>query len=333
MWAGEVRQAAEFATTLTRQLLAFSRKQVLLTRRLNLNELITQTTRMISRLIGADLRLVTTLAPDLSPVRADPGQIEQILLNLAVNARDAMPNGGTLTVATANVAIDQAQLDGHETVTPGNYVELTMRDSGVGMSDEVKAHLFEPFFTTKEQGKGTGLGLAMVYGIVKQSGGLIVVTSEVGIGTAFRILLPRTEESAADAEPARVALAGDGDNTAVVLVVETNPGVRRFVCHCLRELQYTVIEAGSGAEAIQAAHQYSDDIDLLVTDTVLADFSGHQLRQLLAPTRPALKVLFMSGSSHTQLAFDDLTGAGTAFMHKPFSQAAPATKVREVLQG
>jgi two-component system cell cycle sensor histidine kinase/response regulator CckA len=329
-WAEEVQKAGHLATALTRQLLAFSRKQVLQPQVIDLNDVVTSATRMMGRLLGQDVRLVSRLANPLGRVKADLAQIEQVLLNLAVNARDAMPTGGTLTVTTVNVRCGEDEDAGLEA---GAYVELAMSDTGVGMTDDVKSHLFEPFFTTKEQGKGTGLGLATVYGIVKQSGGSIRVESELGLGTTFRILLPQTADTAAtESRPPETPGPRRAGIPAAVLVVDVNQGPRRFVSHCLREAGCTVLEAESGAEALQAAHRFEGDIDLLVADDALPDLTAHQLRQLLAPRRPAMKLLLMLSGLRPELSVEHVSGPGTAFIQKPFGSAALTEALHTVLR-
>jgi CheY-like chemotaxis protein len=314
---------------LTRQLLAFSRKQILTPKVLDLNALVTQTAGMLRRVIGADLELCLTLEPRLGKIKADPGQVEQILLNLAVNARDAMPHGGTLTIATSN----------SDTVSPGArspecpagpYVMLRMTDTGCGMDEQVKAHLFEPFFTTKEVGKGTGLGLATIYGIVKQSGGHIEVVSEVGRGTTFRIFLPRIEASTERREP-ESAPPRPRPGRETVLVVEDEAVVRELTRTILKRQGYTVLEAYDGAEALRVDEQYAGRIDLLVTDVMMPRMNGRQLAEQLLLRRPDVQVLYVSGHTEDTLVQQGVLKASATFLQKPFTSTVLVRTVREVL--
>jgi CheY-like chemotaxis protein len=266
----------------------------------------------------------------LGRVKADPGQIEQVITNLAVNARDAMPKGGTLTLQTANAELDEAYASQHTEVTPGHYILMSVTDTGVGMTDEVKAHLFEPFFTTKEQGKGTGLGLPMVYGIVKQSGGHITAYGEVGHGTTFKIYLPRVEETAQAVLPTQMPVELP-HGTETILLVEDAEQVRNLARVFLEECGYTVWAAGSGPEAIQFARQHEGKIHLLLTDVIMPEMSGPMLAPLLETLNPGAKVLYMSGYTDATSLRQDLMAAGSAFLQKPFSPDVLARKVREVL--
>ena len=331
-YANEIRNASGRAASLTRQLLAFSRQQVLAPRVLDLNAVVTNIEKMLKRLIGEDIELVTVLGESLWPIKADPGQLEQVLLNLVVNARDAMPKGGVLTIETANVQIDSTSAQAHFPLTPGPYVLLTFSDTGIGMDAETQARIFEPFFTTKEKGKGTGLGLAMVYGIVKQSGGYIWVSSEVGKGTTFKIYLPRTEEETAEPGTGRSGLeAQQGRET--LLLVEDEEAVRALARNVLRKKGYTVLEAGHGEEALKLSEQYLGQIDLLVTDVVMPQMSGFELARRLANSRPQIKVLYISGYADNAVWREGGLEPGGAFLQKPFSPEALAGKVREVLGG
>jgi signal transduction histidine kinase/CheY-like chemotaxis protein len=330
---GEIKSAADRAASLTRQLLAFSRKQLLAPKLLNLNTIVGDMNRMLQRLIGEDIMLATHLEPCLAPVHADPGQIEQVIMNLAINARDAMPRGGKLTIETRNVrlqALDGIRPEGE--LKTGCYALLAITDTGIGMDDEVKAHIFEPFFTTKEVGKGTGLGLATVYGIVKQSGGAVTVYSERGYGTTFKIYLPRVLE---DAERARGSAPGTEPQRGAetILLVEDEEKLRALAQRILRSSGYHVLEARDGQEALEVAHRYENRIDLLLTDVVMPHLSGRRLAECLLPVRPEVKSLYMSGYTDDAVIRHGILDAETAFIQKPFSPHALLTKVREVLDG
>jgi nitrogen-specific signal transduction histidine kinase/CheY-like chemotaxis protein len=325
----EIRRAGERASSLTRQLLTFSRNQVLQPRLLDLNAIIAVTGKMLRRLLGEDIALAVTLDPALGRVRADPGHLEQVLLNLCVNARDAMPRGGKLTIETRNVELDDAFARAHLEVRPGPYVLLAVSDTGVGMTAEVKAHIFEPFFTTKGLGKGTGLGLATVYGILQQSGGAIGVYSEAGRGTTFKVYLPRADGSGPE-EGDRPEAAATPRGNETVLVAEDEGPVRVLVGEVLRAYGYGVLEANDGAEAIRVAEGNAGPIDLLVTDVVMPGMSGRALAQHLA-LRPSLKVLYVSGYTDDAVVRHGVLEAETAFLQKPFRPDDLARKVRAVL--
>jgi signal transduction histidine kinase len=326
----QVKEAGVRASLLTRQLLAFSRKQVLQPKVLDVNAVLTNMDRMLQRLIGEDVDLVTMPAPGLGRVHADPGQIEQVIVNLAVNARDAMPNGGKLTIETANVELDDAYARKHISVKPGSYVMLAVSDTGCGMDAATQARIFEPFFTTKEVGKGTGLGLSTVYGIVKQSEGYVWVYSEVGRGTTFKVYLPRVEAMAEAVEPSReAAKAIRGSET--VLLVEDEKSVRALARSILRAHGYTVLEAGQGKEALLLSGQHEGPIHLMITDVVMPELSGRDLAERLKPSRPNMKVLFMSGYADKAIVHHGELKPDTAFLQKPFTPDALALKVREVL--
>lgn len=323
---GEVRKAGERAAALTRQLLAFSRKQVLAPVVLNLNTAVIDTEKMLRRVIGEDVDLATNLQPSLGNVRADPGQVEQVLLNLAVNARDAMPQGGKLTIETRNTDLGRSYLE----VPPGPYVLLAVSDTGVGMTEEVKAHIFEPFFTTKGVGKGTGLGLATVYGIVKQSGGHVAVYSEPGVGTTFKIYFPRVSEAVKTGRSFHGAEPVPG-GSETVLVVEDEEAVRNLTRHVLHECGYRVLAAGNGREALAVAREHGGAIDLLVTDVIMPELGGRRLAEQLGPLHPDMKVLFLSGYTDDAVFRHGVLLEQTNFLQKPFSPAVLARKVREVL--
>jgi len=326
----QIRMSAQRAAGLTGQLLAFSRKQALQTRVLDLNAVIRTLEKMLRRLIGEDIRLAFAPGADLGAVRADPGQIEQVILNLVVNSRDAMPNGGRLTIETANVDFDEACACKHAGATPGSYVLLAVSDTGVGMDAEVRSHLFEPFFTTKEQGKGTGLGLSTVYGIVTQSGGNIWVYSEPGRGTAIKIYFPRVDEpvEAPSAAPSSQP-AGGGRET--VLVAEDDASVREVLAEALTQLGYRVLRAPDGQAALEIARAQAGTIDLLVTDIVMPGMTGQELAQALATDRPGVGVLFISGYTDDAVVRHGILSRSMPYLQKPFNPGALAFKVREAL--
>jgi PAS domain S-box-containing protein len=326
----EVLKAGNRAASLTHQLLAFSRKQVLQPVVLDLNEAVASNQKMLRRLIGEDVALVTDLAPGLRPIRADPGQVEQVLLNLAVNARDAMPRGGTLVVQTANVRVGEAGAEACPELPPGPYVRLEVRDTGTGMDAATLAHMFEPFFTTKGPGRGTGLGLATVYGIVKQSNGHIRVTSAPGRGTTFTIYFPPVDE-AAPLPATRLSFSDAPRGHETVLVGEDEGGVRGLICQILAALGYTVREARSGADALALADRHEGALDLLVTDVVMPGMSGRERADRLLAVRPGLKVLFLSGYLDDAILRYGIQTESTPFVQKPFSPQALARKVRELL--
>ncbi len=325
----QIRKCGERAAALTRQLLAFSRKQVLEVRVLDLNALVSGLDRMLQRLIGEDIDLQTVLPSDLGLIKADPGQIEQVIMNLVVNARDAMSTGGKLTIETANVYLDQDYAGKHLAVTPGPYVMLAVTDSGCGMDSATKGRIFEPFFTTKEQGKGTGLGLSTVYGIVKQSGGNIWCYSELGHGTTFKIYLPRVEEEAVAVTLEKLAQAVCGSET--VLVAEDEEMVRTLIVQLLSLDGYKVIAAKNGAEALRECENFQGPIGLLITDVVMPGISGYELMQSMAKIRPGMQVLFMSGYTGDAVLRHGMIEDGTAFLQKPFTRASLSQKVREML--
>jgi PAS domain S-box-containing protein len=326
----EIRTATTRAAALTRQLLAFSRQQVLQPVVLNLNDMVENIEKMLRRILGEDVELHTALAPNLANTRADPGQIEQVIMNLAVNARDAMPTGGKLTIETANVELDAAYAKQHQPVIPGHFVMLAVSDTGIGMDDATKARIFEPFFTTKEVGKGTGLGLATVYGIVKQSGGYVWLYSEPGKGAAFKIYLPRVDAER-DAPVAAPESVGTVAGTETVLVAEDDPLLLPLARDLLKKLGYHVLEARDSAEALAVARGHHGDIHLLVSDVVMPRGGGFQLAQQLIAERPALRVLYVSGYTDEAIVRHGLLARGLNYLQKPFTPAVLARKVREVL--
>ena len=326
----EIRTAATRASALTRQLLAFSRQQVLQPVVLNLNDVVADIQKMLHRLLGEDIDLQASLTNDLGNVRADPGQIEQVIMNLAVNARDAMPTGGKLTIETANVDLAEQYATTHPPVVPGSFVMLAVSDTGTGMDEATKAKAFEPFFTTKEPGQGTGLGLATVYGIVKQSGGYIWLYSEPGKGAAFKIYLPRVDELATPAvRPA--ARAGGVAGTETVLVAEDDDLLRPLASELLRKLGYHVLEARDSAEALKAARGHPGEIHLIVSDVVMPGGGGFELAKQIRAERPTMRVLFMSGYTDEAVVRHGLLERGLNYLQKPFTPAVLTRRVREVL--
>jgi two-component system cell cycle sensor histidine kinase/response regulator CckA len=328
----EIHKAADRAAALTQQLLAFSRRQVMQPKVIDLNALVSNVERLLRRLLGEDVLLATVLAPDVGRVRADPGQLEQVIVNLAVNSRDAMPAGGRLTIETRNVDLDAAYATEHRTVAPGPYVVLAVSDTGSGMSEAIQSHMFEPFFTTKDMGKGTGLGLATVYGIVKQSGGNIWVYSEVGHGTTIKVYLPRVDAPAEPLAPtapvAREILRG----TETILLVEDEPAVRAVTRQLLARGGYTVLEAHDGQAAIAMIDRGGSPlINLVLTDVVMPGMSGRALADRLATLCPGVRVLFMSGYTDDAIVRHGMLEPGLAYLQKPFRPEALLRKVREVL--
>jgi len=330
--AQEIASAAERASSLTRQLLAFSRKQMLAPRIVNLNDVATENIKMLTRMIGEDVDLVMVPGANLWPVRADAGQIEQVIMNLAVNARDAMPSGGKLTIETSNVTLDEAYARFHAPLPPGDYVMVAISDTGNGMDNETQSHIFEPFFTTKGT-KGTGLGLSTVYGIVKQSGGYIWVHSEVGRGTTFKIYLPRvasTGEAATQvAVPVDYRKVEPGRET--ILLVEDEPNLRYLARQYLEKQGYRVIEAADGAVAVQIAVAHEGVIHLLLTDVIMPGMNGRELAQRISEIRPNVKILYMSGYTENVIGQNGTLDAGVRLLQKPFNLRDLKSVVREVL--
>ena len=326
----EIMKAGERAASLTRQLLAFSRQQVLALRVLDLNDAVSNVGEMLHRLIGEDIKLEMVLDPLLGRVKADSGQIEQILMNLVANARDAMPKGGQMVIETTNVELDAAFARTHAPLVPGGYVMLAVNDTGIGMDAETQAHIFEPFYTTKAKDKGTGLGLATVYGIVKQIGGYVWVYSEPGRGSTFKIYLPRAEESG---EPVQFPEAPGHPVGAseTILLVEDEEAVRSLAARILQRMGYKVLESMSPEDALQISAEYKEPIHLLLTDVVLPRISGRTVAERLAPLRPSMRVLFMSGYTDDSIVRSGVLEATAAFLQKPFTHASLARKVREVL--
>jgi signal transduction histidine kinase len=328
----EILVSADRATDLTNQLLAFSRRQILQPRVLDLNQVLEGLETMLRRLLGEDLEIEIAKAPGIGTVLADPGRIEQVVMNLVVNARDAMPTGGKLTVETGEVYLDKEYVKSHEGTQEGPHVMLSVSDTGAGMSPEVCARLFEPFFTTKAQGKGTGLGLSTAYGIVKQSGGSISVYSEPGRGTTFKIYLPRMDGDAAEAAAAGVD-EPPSTGSETVLVAEDDLAVRSVTVNMLRKRGYTVLEAESPGEALRLAGEHPDPIHLLVTDVVMPEMGGRELADAIVLVRPQVRVLFVSGYTENAIVHQGVLDRGIAFLSKPFTIQSLAAKVRSVLDG
>ena len=323
----EIRKAGDRAASLTRQLLAFSRKQVIEAATLNLNETVSTVSNMLRRLIGEDIELVTRLDPALEMIRADPGQVEQVLMNLVVNSRDAMPSGGVLIIETANVQIE-TEKGGISGVPSGSYVMLAVSDNGIGMDAETQSHIFEPFYTTKEQGKGTGLGLATVYGIVRQSGGYVSVYSEPGVGTTFKVYLPPVQDTPVP-KPLALILPRSGSET--ILVAEDEPAVRNLTRRVLEAHGYAVIVASGAEEALALSRGYGGRIHLLLTDVIMPGMSGPELAERMSAERKDARVLYMSGYTDTAISHHGVLEPGIWYLQKPFSPVGLAEKVREVL--
>ncbi len=328
--AEAIQQASDRASTLTRQLLAFSRKQLLELKVIDVNSIIADMERLLTPLIGEHIELTTSLSPDVSCTRADAGQLEQVIMNLVVNAKDAMPNGGKICIRTASVALDSSYRPENTFIKPGPYIMISVGDNGQGMDRETQARIFEPFFTTKEKGKGTGLGLSTVYGIIKQSGGYIFVQSEPGRGTIFTIYLPQVEEQCESAGATPISFAGAG-GTETILLVEDEDSVRQLVRETLESRGYHVLEAANGKAGLAIATSHSDTIHLVITDVVMPGMSGHELVQHLLSTRPGIKSLYLSGYAQDAFANPKPSDPPKAFLQKPFTLQSLARKVREVL--
>jgi PAS domain S-box-containing protein len=326
----EIKKAADRASSLTGQLLTFSRQQVLAPKVFDLNAVVSNMDNLLRRLLGENIEFLTRLHPALGRMKADIGQLEQVIMNLAVNARDAMPRGGRLVIETSNAALDSTFAVQHHGVVPGDYVMLCVSDTGLGMDRETQTRIFEPFFTTKEQGKGTGLGLATVYGIVKQAAGYIWVYSEPGRGTTFKLYFPLAEVGS---EPAELVSTASAKYFGIetVLLVEDEDGVRALVRQVLQKQGYKVLQASSGAEALAISDQRTEPIHLLLTDVVLKQMSGRELSEILVARRPKMKVIFMSGYTDDAVVHHGVMSQSTAFLQKPFTTQALVKMLREVL--
>jgi PAS domain S-box-containing protein len=328
----DVRRAGERAATLTRQLLAFGRKQFLSPRPVSLNRIVSSMETMLGRLMPENIAVAAVLSPGLGAAMADTGQIEQVLMNLVVNARDAMPEGGRILIETANVDLESATGERDREIGPGAYVTLAVTDTGIGMDERTRALIFEPFFTTKRPGEGTGLGLATVYGIVKQSGGAVAVRSQPGEGASFTVYLPRLDPAAAEVPPAP-AVEGRRSGRGAILLVEDQETVRQLVSRVLRSSGYHVIEADGGSQALALADSRARSIDLLITDVVMPGMSGRELAARLAARWEGLRVLFISGYAPATILDEGILDAGAEFLQKPFSPAQITARVGEILAG
>ena len=330
-----IQNAALRAAGLTKQLLAFGRKQVMQPRLISVNDELTDIKRMLRRILREDIDLHLALAPDIGVVKTDPVHIQQVLLNLAMNAQDAMPHGGRLTIETANVDLDASHALSHREVQPGPYVQLAVSDTGAGMDAATLGHIFEPFFTTKSQAKGTGLGLATVYGIVKQSGGHIWVYSEPGKGTSFKIYLPRLEGAAAPraSEIPRSEERGEETPTATLLIVEDEDALRSLMVKACRDAGYHVLEGRGGEEAMALIASHSGKIDLLVTDVIMPGISGRTLADQVAERRPETRILFCSGYAENAVVHHGVLAPDVEFLQKPFTPDALLRRIRSVLRG
>jgi len=326
----QIKKAVDSASTLVRQLLAFSRKQVFHPQILNLNAIVVETEKLLGRLIGEDIEFFTSLEPELGPVQVDPIQVEQVLVNLVLNARDAMPQGGKLTIETYNMDLEEGSRSNGGITPAGKYVVLAVTDNGCGMDEETQSRIFEPFYTTKELGKGTGLGLATVYGIVRQSGGFIWVYSEIDQGTTLKVYLPRVNDPAT-ALPSEQTKRDVRRGTETVLLVENAEPLRALAKEFLKSSGYAVMEADNGKEALQIAKAFSGPIDLLLTDVIMPGMGGKQLAEQLTGLRPATKVLYMSGYPDDGIVKSGILGSGMAFLEKPFTREILLRKVRQAL--
>jgi CheY-like chemotaxis protein len=327
----EIMNASRRAADLTRQLLAFSRKQIQTLQVLDLNHTPKEISKMLQRLIGEDIQLTIVPGRNLGDVRADPMQIEQIVMNLAANARDAMPDGGKLTIETANVGLDETYVQKHSIVPVGDYVMMAVTDTGQGIAPEHLSHIFEPFYTTKAEGKGTGLGLATVYGIVKQNSGFIWAYSEPGLGTTFKIYLPRVVKETKKSQPVSTQIIACPGGSETILLVEDESAVRQSTRQFLSLNGYYVIEAKDGEDALRAVEKYPGKIDLMITDVVMPHLGGAKLAAQLASARPTMKVLFVSGYAESTVLRHGAIDVTNSFLQKPFGLRSLAGKIRQVL--
>ena len=325
----EIKDTAERAASLTRQLLTFSRKQIVETKVLNINDILFRMDKMLRRLIGEDIELVFIPGRDLWPVKADPGQMEQVLTNLVVNARDAMRKGGTLTIETSNAHLDDHYAETHPDVTPGDYIMMTVSDTGIGMDENTKSKVFEPFFTTKDKGRGTGLGLSTCYGIVKQNGGNIRVYSEPGAGSTFEVCLPRTYGNRGETRKSTGEDLPGGTET--ILVAEDEPAVKKMIKRILTGRGYTVIEASHGDEAVTVATEYKKPIHLLLTDIIMPHMGGKEAAKIIQSIHNEINILFISGYTDDSIVHQGVLDPGVAFLQKPFTPQSLLKKIRDVL--
>lgn len=325
----EIHNAGKSARNLTQRLLAFSRRQVLEPAVMDLNETVHRMEKMLNRLIGDDVQLVSVLAPDLGKIKADPNQVEQMLMNLSINARDAMPKGGLIIIKTANAEIDETYAHQHPATEPGHYVLLTVSDTGIGMDAETQSHIFEPFFSTKPQGQGTGLGLSTVFGLVKQSGGAIAVYSEPGGGATFKIHFPRCDEVLVDPQQRKTAPTKGGTET--ILLVDDATPLRELTRRILEDSGYTVLDSGDPGEALRIAAEHEGPLPLMITDVVMPGFSGSVLAERVAEVRPETKVLYASGYNDDSIVHSHVRGQDAAFLDKPFTRENLLRKVRDLL--
>ncbi len=330
-YAEEILKAADRASAITHQLLTFSRRQISKPRVIHLNLVVAHADKMLRRLIGEDVQLQLRLAADIGNVKADPGQVEQAIVNLAVNGRDAMPNGGALTIETANVRLDENYLRTNMGMSPGEFVMLSVSDTGHGMDAETRRRVFDPFFTTKDRGRGTGLGLATVYGIVQQANGDIWVYSEPGRGSTFKLYFPRVSEPLTESHEPGAAQTHTAESAQTILLVEDEKAVRELTLTMLRQLGYAVLTAESGDNALRISQAHTSEIALLVTDVVMPGMSGRQLADALMLARPGLRVLFLSGYTENTVVHHGVLGAGVDFLPKPFSREVLGKKLREIL--
>jgi two-component system, cell cycle sensor histidine kinase and response regulator CckA len=328
-----IKDAGGRAAILIRQLLAFSRRQVFQAEVFNLNDVVFEMNKMLKRLIGEDIELKTYLSPEPEMIETDRGQVEQIIMNLAVNAKDAMPGGGKITIETAGVVLDEEYIHSHVPMKPGRYEMLVISDTGTGMTEEVKSHIFEPFFTTKEKGKGTGLGLAIVYGIVKQSNGYIWVYSEPGKGTSFKIYFPSVDKPAGSIEKTKKEVQESIGGSETILVVEDDGMIREIIKKILNKSGYRILSAADSKEAIHISEEHEEKIALMLTDVVLPGMGGRELADLLVEKRPDMKVLYMSGYTDDAIVHHGILEKGLFFMQKPFTSNVLKEKIREVLDG